>query len=55
MSPTTEKSHMNDISYKAYMSKTVVCRTHAMSTIIIVLYLCMVTMYTYICTGVSVL
>ena len=27
MSPTTEKSHVSDIAYKAYMSKTVICYT----------------------------
>ena len=31
MSPTIEKSHVNDISYKAYMGKIVICRTLAMS------------------------
>ena len=40
MSPTTEKSHMSDISYKAYMSKTVICCTLSISTIIILLYSC---------------
>ena len=40
MSPTTEKSHVSDISYKAYMSKTVICCTHVISTIIILLYSC---------------
>ena len=50
---TTEKSHMSDISYKAYMGKTVICCTLAMNTIIAVLYLCMVTTCTCICTGVS--
>ena len=53
MSPTPEKSHVSDISYKAYMGKTVICRTLAISTIITVLYSCMVTMCMCICTGVS--
>ena len=53
MTPTTKKSHVSNISYKAYMGKTIICRTLAMSTVIIVLYLCMVTTCTYICTGVS--
>ena len=43
---------MSDISYKLYIGKTLICRTLAMSTIIIVLYSCMVTTYMCICTGV---
>ena len=53
--PTTEKTHMSDISYKVYMGKTIICHTHAMSTIII-LHSCMVTRFTCTgctCTGVS--
>ena len=42
MSPTTEKSHVSDISYKAYMGKIVICRTLAVSA-----------MCTCICTRVS--
>ena len=53
-SPTMEKSHLSDISYKAYMGKTIICRTFAMSTVIIGLYLCMVTTCTCVCTGVSI-
>ena len=53
MSPITEKSHVSNISYKAYMAKTKICHTLAMSTINIFLYMCMVTMGTCICTGVS--
>ena len=30
MGPITEKSHASDISYKAYMGKTIICRTLAM-------------------------
>ena len=52
MSATTEKSHMSDISYKAYMGKTVICRTLAISTVIIVVYLCIVTTCMCIFTGV---
>ena len=44
MSPTTEKSHMSNISYKVYMSKIIICHTLAMSTVIVILYSCMVTM-----------
>ena len=35
------------------MGKTIICCTFAMSTIIIVLYLCMITTCTCICTGLS--
>ena len=49
---TTEKSHVSDILYKAYMGKTVICCTLAISTVIIILYLCMVITCTCICTGV---
>ena len=35
MSPTTEKSHLSDISYKACMGKTAVCHTLTMSDVII--------------------
>ena len=35
---------MSDISYKSYMGKTVTCHTLTMSTVIVVLYLCMLTM-----------
>ena len=48
-----EKSHMSDIPYKAYMVKTVISRTLAMSIVILVLCLCMVTTCTCICTGAS--
>ena len=48
MSPNNEKSHVSNIWYKAYMGKTIICCTLTMSTIIIVLYLCMVTVYTCI-------
>ena len=41
------------ISHKWHFVQTVICHTLAMSTIIIVLYLCMVTTCTCICTGVS--
>ena len=41
MSLATENYHVSDISYKAYMGKTVICHTLTMSTVIIVLYLCM--------------
>ena len=51
--PTSEKSHVRDILYKAYMAKTVICCSLAMNTIIIVLYSCMVTTCTCICTEVS--
>ena len=44
---------MNNILLKAYMVKTVICHTFAFSTIIIVLYSCMITMCTCICTRVS--
>ena len=44
----TEKSHVSKISYKAYMGKTVICCTLAMSTVIIVLYSCMVTTCPYV-------
>ena len=50
ISPTTEKSYLSD-SYKVYMDKTVICHTLVMSTVIIVLYSCMIT--TFICAGVS--
>ena len=50
--PTTEKSYVSNISYKAYMGITISCIS-AMNTIIIDLHLCMVTMCKYICTGVS--
>ena len=39
MSPTTETSHVSDISYKACMGKTVIYHTLAMSTFIIYLLL----------------
>ena len=52
-SPTTEKSHVSDISYKGYMGKTIICRTLTMSIVIMVLYSCMVTTCTCICTRVS--
>ena len=42
---------MSNISYEVYMVKTVIYHTLEMSTI--VLYLCMVTICTYICTGES--
>ena len=29
MSPTTEKSHVSDILYKAYMDKTIICCVHS--------------------------
>ena len=35
---------MSDILYKSYMGKTVTCHTLTMSTVIVVLYLCMLTM-----------
>ena len=41
---------MSDISCKVYMSKAVICSTLVMSTVIIVLYLCMVTTWTCIHT-----
>ena len=44
---------MSDISYKAYMGKAIICHTLTMSAIIIVLYSCMATTCTCICTGVS--
>ena len=44
---------MRDISYEVYMGKTIICLIFAMNTIIIVLYLCMVTACTCICTGAS--
>ena len=47
------KSHMSDILYKAYMGKTIICHTLSMSTVIIVLYSCMVTMCKCKCTGAS--
>ena len=50
--PTTEKVHVSDISYKVDIGNTVVCRTLTLSTIIIDLYSCLVTMCTCICTGV---
>ena len=50
--PTTEKSHVSNISYKAYMDITISCIS-AMNTVIIDLHLCMVTMCKYICTGMS--
>ena len=31
MHPTAEKSHVSDISYKAYMGKTIICHTLTMS------------------------
>ena len=46
MSSTTEESHVSNISHKVYMSKTVVCCACTTSTVIIVFYLCMVTMCT---------
>ena len=46
MSPAT--THVSDISYKAYMGKTVICRTFTMNTIIIVLYLYKVVMHVYV-------
>ena len=52
--PYYGKSHVSDISYKAYMGKTIICHRLALSTIIIVLYSCMVTTCTCICTGVSI-
>ena len=52
MSPTTEKSHVSNISYKAYMGKTAICRTLTMSTVIILLCLCIVTTCMCICRGV---
>ena len=51
-SPTIEKSHMSNILYNTYMGKITICCTLAMSTVIIVLYSCMVTTWTCICTGV---
>ena len=33
--PTTEKSHVSNISYKVHMGNTVICRTIVMSTIIL--------------------
>ena len=51
--PFTEKPHVIDISCKAYMVKTVICHTLAMSTVIIDLYSCMVTTCMCICIGVS--
>ena len=53
MTPTAKKSHVSDISNKDYMGKTIICCTLTLSTVIIVLYSCMVTTYTCICTGVS--
>ena len=50
MSPTTETSHMRDILYKVYMGKTIINHTLTMSTVIMVLYSCMVTTCTCICT-----
>ena len=50
MSPTTEKSHMNDISYKAYMSKTVVCHTHTMSIVFVHGHHVYVYMYRSVCS-----
>ena len=44
---------MNDIPYKVYMGKIIMCRALTMSTVIIALYLCMATTCTCICTGVS--
>ena len=32
--PTTDKSHVSNISYKVYMGKTISCRTLSVSTII---------------------
>ena len=52
-SPTTEKCYASDISYKAYMGKTIICRTLIISTVIIALYSCTVTTCICICTGVS--
>ena len=49
MSSATKKSHVSDISYKAYMGKN----TLTMSTIIILFYSCMVTMCICIFTGLS--
>ena len=42
------KSHMSNISYKAYMGKAIICHTLTTSTVIVVLYSCMVTMLCYI-------
>ena len=52
-SPTTEKPHMSDISYEVYMDKTIICHTLTMSFFIKILYSCMVTTCTCICTGAS--
>ena len=51
--PYCWKISRSDNSYKAYMGKTIICHTLAISTIIIVFYSCMVTTCTCICTGVS--
>ena len=48
-SPTTEYL----IWYENYMGKTVICRTLAMSTAVIVLYSCMVTTCTCVYTEVG--
>ena len=51
--PTTEKSHVSDISLKVYMAKTIICCVRAMSIVTIVFYSCMVTTCTCTCTAVS--
>ena len=37
------QNHVSDISYKAYIGKAIICLTLAKSTVIIILYLCMIT------------
>ena len=49
--PTIEKSHMSNISYKVYNGKIIICQTHVMSTVIIVVHSCMVTTCMCTCTG----
>ena len=51
-SPTSEKSYVSEIMYKAYMSKNIICQTFTMSTVFIVLHSCIVTTCTCISTGV---
>ena len=43
--PTAENSHVSDTLFKVYMDSTIICHTHAMSTIILLAAAIVVNMF----------